>query len=40
VADIISLDKKLDLAKDKKAALVRRRKVLAVQRYFSVPIAR
>jgi hypothetical protein len=34
VADIISLDKKLDLAKDKKAALIRRRKVLAVQKVF------
>jgi Pyruvate/2-oxoacid:ferredoxin oxidoreductase delta subunit len=34
VADIISIDKKLDLAKDKKAALIRRRKVLAVQKVF------
>ena len=34
MADIISLDKKLDLAKDKKAALIRRRKVLAVQKVF------
>ncbi len=34
VADIISLDKKLDLAKDKKTALIRRRKVLAVQKVF------
>ncbi len=34
MADIISIDKKLDLAKDKKAALIRRRKVLAVQKVF------
>ena len=34
MADIISLDKKLDLAKDKKAALIRRRKVLAVRKVF------
>jgi Pyruvate/2-oxoacid:ferredoxin oxidoreductase delta subunit len=34
VADIISIDKKLDLVKDKKAALIRRRKVLAVQKVF------
>jgi Pyruvate/2-oxoacid:ferredoxin oxidoreductase delta subunit len=34
VADIISLDKKLDLAKEKKAALIRKRKVLAVQKVF------
>ncbi len=34
MADIISIDKKLDLVKDKKAALIRRRKVLAVQKVF------
>ena len=34
LADIISIDKKLDLAKDKKAVLIRRRKVLAVQKVF------
>jgi Pyruvate/2-oxoacid:ferredoxin oxidoreductase delta subunit len=34
LADIISIDKKLDLVKDKKAALIRRRKVLAVQKVF------
>jgi hypothetical protein len=34
VADIISIDKKLDLVKDKRAALIRRRKVLAVQKVF------
>ena len=34
MADIISIDKKLDLAKDKKAAFIRRRKVLAVQKVF------
>jgi Pyruvate/2-oxoacid:ferredoxin oxidoreductase delta subunit len=34
VADIISIHKKLDLVKDKKAALIRRRKVLAVQKVF------
>jgi Pyruvate/2-oxoacid:ferredoxin oxidoreductase delta subunit len=34
LADIISIDKKLDLAKDKKAALIRRRKVVTVQKVF------
>jgi hypothetical protein len=34
VADIISIDKKLDLANDKKAAIIRRRKVSAVQKVF------
>ena len=34
MADVISLDDKLELAKDKKAALIRRRKVLAVQKVF------
>ena len=32
MADVISLDDKLELAKDKKAELIRRRKVLAVQK--------
>jgi predicted amidophosphoribosyltransferase len=32
MADVISLDDKLELAKDKKAALIRRQKVLAVQK--------
>jgi hypothetical protein len=32
MADVISLDDKLDLAKNKKAALLRRQKVLAVQK--------
>ena len=34
MADVISLDDKLELAKDKKAELIRRRKVLAVQKVF------
>jgi hypothetical protein len=34
VADIISIDEKLDLAKGKKAALIRKRKVMAVQKVF------
>jgi hypothetical protein len=34
VADIISIDEKLDLAKEKKAELIRKRKVLAVQKVF------
>ena len=32
MADVISLDDKLDLAKNKKAALIQRRKVIAVQK--------
>ena len=34
MADIISIDEKLDLAKGKKAALIRKRKVMAVQKVF------
>lgn len=34
MADVISLDDKLELAKDKKAELIRRRKVLAIQKVF------
>jgi hypothetical protein len=34
VADIISLNDKLDLAKDKKSALVKKRKIWAVQKVF------
>lgn len=34
MADIISIDEKLDLAKEKKAELIRKRKVLAVQKVF------
>ena len=34
MADVISLDDKLELTKNKKAALIRRQKVLAVQKVF------
>ena len=34
MADVISLDDKLELAKNKKAELIRRRKVIAVQKVF------
>ena len=34
MADIISIDNKLQLSKDKKAELVRRRKIAAVQKVF------
>ena len=34
MADIISIDEKLDLAKEKKAKLIKKRKVLAVQKVF------
>ena len=34
MADIISIDDKLDLTKEKKAALIKKRKVLAVQKVF------
>jgi hypothetical protein len=34
VADIISIDGKLDLAKEKKADLIKKRKILAVQKVF------
>jgi len=34
VAEIISIDEKLDLTKEKKAALIKKRKVLAVQKVF------
>jgi len=34
MADVISLDDKLELAKNKKATLIRRRKVIAVQKVF------
>ena len=34
MAEIISIDGKLDLAKEKKEAIIRKRKVLAVQKVF------
>jgi len=34
MADVISLDDKLELTKNKKAALIRRQKVLAVQKVY------
>ena len=34
MADVISIDNKLQLAENKKAALIRKRKILAVQKVF------
>jgi len=34
VADIIPIDNRLDLAKEKKAAIIKKRKILAVQKVF------
>jgi len=34
MADVISLDKKMHLAKEKQAALIKKRKIMAVQKVF------